>query len=65
MTRAPNSYGTKLEKCRGCGAVGLVERGEFPLCFGCLPNAYAIHMAEETMRRVQAAPSTGRTEEGR
>lgn len=40
-----------LDECRGCGAVGLVERGEVPMCGRCLPNAYAIHLAKETLKR--------------
>jgi hypothetical protein len=40
-----------LDQCKGCGAVGLVEVGEVPMCGRCLPNAYAIHLAEETVRR--------------
>lgn len=42
-----------LDECRGCGAVGLVERGAVPLCGRCLPNAYAIHLAEETIKSAQ------------
>lgn len=41
-----------LEKCLGCGAVGLVERGEVPMCARCLPDAFAIHLAKETIKKV-------------
>lgn len=41
-----------LQRCKGCDAVGLVERGEVPFCGRCLPNAYAIHMAEQTVKRI-------------
>lgn len=41
----------RLDKCKGCDAVGLVEIGEVPMCARCLPNSYAIHLAEETVKR--------------
>lgn len=47
----PRSQALSLDKCRGCGAVGLVEIGEVPMCAGCLPDAFAIHLAKETIKR--------------
>lgn len=47
-----------LDKCLGCGAVGLVERGEVPMCGRCLPDAFAIHLAQETLKRA-AKPHGG------
>lgn len=57
MTTDPRLDRYTLASCKGCGAVGLVQRGSFPLCGRCLPNAKAIHILRHF--RLAAAPKEG------